>query len=922
VTVLRRGYVPVEPDASGFDEKLAADMKKQDPGGKAGKQIGGQLNRALKRLDLDPIDVKADPKKAFAAIEATEAKLKELGRDSATVEVKIQTEKALSQLGRFKKQLGDVGEGSGPDAAGGFIRGFVSKLGTSLPGAFSGSMASAAAPALLALTPTLAAGIAGAVIGGAAIGGVVGGITLAARDPRVKEAGGDLGRFLLADLGRRASGFVQPVLGAIEQIRAGFADMGPDLDRIFNSSRFVAPLTDGLIQGTKGFVSGLADAVDQADPVIYSLRNLLVSVGGATGDLFRNLSQDADEGASAIDDLTLAITNMVSVTGQILHTAASIQGLSTDIDKVVDKTRYWVEDNSALNDNLKLLGVSLDITADGFKKGSVEAEAYRKATLGTATANDFATLKQAGMSDAQIASADASGKYRAEIDKTAQSTRISAAAAGTLVAVEEDVAAIQKEATLVQQQYTKSIELMAPKAQRASMLIDGVKKATQLLYGAQEQQIDANEAYEASWDSLSESVKANKGSLDAHTKSGRANRDALQALLSSNRDLYYADINSGVATDKAKAAHDRRTEAVRKEAARVGLNKKETDALIKSYGRIPPDKTTKIIQSGVDKVVKAMMDLYIYQRSLAEGLPIGTVRAMLKNESGPAKRYGGYHDGGYTGAGAEHEPAGVVHRDEFVIKKSSRQKIEARNPGLLAEMNATGQLPGYSAGGWVGGFPVDPRDYHVAVTGRNTKIPSRLQVASKVQYAMGHWPSSPSAQRGDSGVWRKVVALIKSTGPLSGSFGNAYRPGDPLWHGSGRAVDWMGYNQDALASFLAARKPLELIHRTAKRDYAYTRGVNKGSFNESLMEAHRNHVHIAMDDGGVRVLQPGMNLIPNGTGRPEPIAGPAAMAELGGRTYNVTVNVPVGAHPAETGRQLVLAIQSFEQSNGSRWRDG
>ncbi|MEV0608132.1 phage tail tape measure protein [Polymorphospora rubra] len=133
----------------------------------------------------------------------------------------------------------------------------------------------------------------------------------------------------------------------------------------------------------------------------------------------------------------------------------------------------------------------------------------------------------------------------------------------------------------------------------------------------------------------------------------------------------------------------------------------------------------------------------------------------------------------------------------------------------------------------------------------------------------GAWPSSPGAQRGDSGVWRSIVALIRSTGPISGAFGNAFRPGDPLWHGSGRAVDWMGYNQDALASFLAARKPLELIHRTATADYAWTRGRNMGSFSESLMNAHRNHIHVAYDSGGW--LQPGWTPTYNGTRRPEAV---------------------------------------------------
>lgn len=116
--------------------------------------------------------------------------------------------------------------------------------------------------------------------------------------------------------------------------------------------------------------------------------------------------------------------------------------------------------------------------------------------------------------------------------------------------------------------------------------------------------------------------------------------------------------------------------------------------------------------------------------------------------------------------------------------------------------------------------------------------------------SFGEWPSSPGAQRGDSGVWRKIVARINASGIRQGAFGNGYRPGDPKWHGSGRAVDWMGFNMDALATAITRWNPLELIHRTKNRDYAYTRGKNQGSFNESLMNAHRNHIHVAMREGG------------------------------------------------------------------------
>jgi hypothetical protein len=183
------------------------------------------------------------------------------------------------------------------------------------------------------------------------------------------------------------------------------------------------------------------------------------------------------------------------------------------------------------------------------------------------------------------------------------------------------------------------------------------------------------------------------------------------------------------------------------------------------------------------------------------------------------------------------------------------------------------------------------------------------------------WPSSPSASRGDSGVWRNVVALLKSTGPISGAFGNAYRPGDPLWHGSGRAVDWMGFNQDQLATFLTTRRPLELIHRSSTRDYAYTRGRDKGSFNENLMQEHRNHIHIAMDSGGL--LMPGLSAIWNGTGEPEAVLTSRQWADIsalagsggGGTSYHNQFNF----------RETTLTegkLQAIERQQAARARVG
>ena len=64
----------------------------------------------------------------------------------------------------------------------------------------------------------------------------------------------------------------------------------------------------------------------------------------------------------------------------------------------------------------------------------------------------------------------------------------------------------------------------------------------------------------------------------------------------------------------------------------------------------------------------------------------------------------GFATGGWTGPGARLQPAGVVHADEFVVKKSSRQKFERDNPGALDHINRTGTLPGYAIGGKVAGL--------------------------------------------------------------------------------------------------------------------------------------------------------------------------------------------------------------------------
>jgi hypothetical protein len=75
-----------------------------------------------------------------------------------------------------------------------------------------------------------------------------------------------------------------------------------------------------------------------------------------------------------------------------------------------------------------------------------------------------------------------------------------------------------------------------------------------------------------------------------------------------------------------------------------------------------------------------------------------------------AKRIPGFDAGGFTGAGGKFEPAGVVHRGEFVARSEVVREPGART--FLETFNRIGMdalasLPGFAAGGFVGGMGLD-----------------------------------------------------------------------------------------------------------------------------------------------------------------------------------------------------------------------
>ena len=154
----------------------------------------------------------------------------------------------------------------------------------------------------------------------------------------------------------------------------------------------------------------------------------------------------------------------------------------------------------------------------------------------------------------------------------------------------------------------------------------------------------------------------------------------------------------------------------------------------------------------------------------------------------------GYARGGWTGPGSTYTPAGVVHADEFVVKKSSRRRFEQENPGLLDHVNRTGTLAGYAMGGKVGGLNTAFRRaldrFNEAAGGRFSVLSGlRTRAEQAVLYqrylnGTGNLAARPGTSRHESG---NAADLVPSTardthGALARRFGLHFPvPGEP-WH--------------------------------------------------------------------------------------------------------------------------------------------
>lgn len=116
--------------------------------------------------------------------------------------------------------------------------------------------------------------------------------------------------------------------------------------------------------------------------------------------------------------------------------------------------------------------------------------------------------------------------------------------------------------------------------------------------------------------------------------------------------------------------------------------------------------------------------------------------------------------------------------------------------------------------------------------------------------------------------WRQIVGYLDSKG-VGYTITSTDRPGDPGFHGQGKAVDLVGGGGSSMENIfgtLAAGGPVPGINELFYDPMGYY--YDEGQRSSGAIGGHDTHVHAATFDRG-GVLRPGLNLITNATGAPE-----------------------------------------------------
>ncbi|XUV80207.1 phage tail tape measure protein [Enterobacter sp. TMH.L2] len=170
------------------------------------------------------------------------------------------------------------------------------------------------------------------------------------------------------------------------------------------------------------------------------------------------------------------------------------------------------------------------------------------------------------------------------------------------------------------------------------------------------------------------------------------------------------------------------------------------------------DFTTSILKMIVD-VINQLLVAYAIQSAMGWVSGGANTASTGQSFAVPSFRPTGFDVGGYTGHGGKYEPAGVVHRGEFVFTKESTSRIGVSNLYRL--------MRGYASGGLVGG-------------GSAAASPMGVSVYAPVSVTTAQTGDQKQQQGGSDAITQAYQKVIDRS--IRDGITREVRPGGIIWN--------------------------------------------------------------------------------------------------------------------------------------------
>lgn len=552
---------------------------------------------------------------------------------------------------------GQLDEATGTSAA---ISRQILKLGENIDVVMR--VAAVAGTALLAMAaPAIARGLyataaaAGAVsvaLSANPIGATVAAISAAATavalfGDQVRPITGDLAT--LADYGSVAFSYIKDAGGqAASLLSAGFAQ----------ASQLIAAAMSGVGGSVEGLLSGIKTAVNAIIGSFVAAKDMIVAAWNGVGPA---IAEGVIGGLNAVITATERTVNRV------------IQSINRLIDGV--------------NNIGSSVGVSLN------RLGEVELGRITNsyAGAGRAAGEAFGSAASAAMSRDYVGSAIASAegalrRIREQANKTAAEREAAAAKAR-----EEAEARRRSDGTLnnALRRPSGSSDDDSSGGGRARRESNFDREIKSLEAAIRQQEMERASIGKTTFE-VEKAQMAHK-LLEAAKKDGTTVTEELRSRID-QLATSYATVK--VATDQARDAEKGRQDAMRFFGSSVSGVFSDILAGGKSAER------------AIESLKKRLIDAAFQAALLGDG-PLAKLFGMSASGGAVGGLFGafgkllGFSEGGYTGNGGKYEPAGIVHRGEYVMPKEVVARIGVKNLEAIRR-----GVPGYANGGSVGVIPV------------------------------------------------------------------------------------------------------------------------------------------------------------------------------------------------------------------------